>query len=462
MKTKHLILGLFAAALTFTSCTDDEGVNFQSDPLFLSTQNLSVNENDGSFDIIVNVSTARTTDLTVTYEVVGSAIEGVDYTATSGTVVIPTGATTAAIPFSLIDNSNIEEDRDIIVNITAVSDLSIGVNASDTIAVLILDDESFKYQNGVLAINQGGFGLGDASVSFVSDDLSFTENTIFNSVNNSALGDTGQSIAFFNDLAYIVLNGSQKIEVVNRYNFASVAAINTGLSNPRYMAFANGKGYVTNWGDGSDPSDDYVAVIDLATNTVTSTIPVIEGPEQIVSVGGKLYITNKGGYNQGNIVSVIASDDTVTTINVGDVPDEMIVDAANNIWIVCEGIPSWTGNETGGKLMKINTVDNTVATTLDFGATEHPSMMDYVNGQIYYYADGAIYKMGENDAALPTTAIITQDLQYGGLAIKNDKLFGTKPDYAAGTSDMVVYDLTDNSLLQTIALGNGAFNVYSN
>jgi len=353
MKTKHLILGLFATALTFTSCNDDEGVNFQP---------------------------------------------------------IPLGA----------------------------------------------------YQNGILVVNQGGAGSGGASVSFVSDDVSTSENTIFNNVNNTPLGDTGQSIAFYNNLAFIVLNGSEKIEIVDRYTFTSVATINTGLDNPRYMAFANGKGYVTNWGDGLDANDDFIAVIDLATYTVSSTIPVVEGPEQIVAVNGKIYVTNKGGWNQGNTVSVIAVDDTVTTINVGDVPDEMLVDTANNLWVVCEGIPSWTGNETGGKLIKINTVDDTVATTLDFGATEHPSMMDYVNGQIYYYADGAIYQMGENDTALPTTAIITQDLLYGGLAIKNDKLFGTKPDYGAGTGEMVVYDLTDNSLTETIVLSDGAYNIYKN
>jgi hypothetical protein len=462
MNTKKIILGLFVAALTFTSCSDDEGVDFQADPLFLSTQNLTVSENDGSFDVIVNVSTVRITDLTVTYEIEGTAIEGVDYTANSGTVVIPVGATTATIPFSLIDNSNIEETRDIVVNIIEVSDQIINVNSSDTITVIILDDESYKYADGVLAINQGGFGLGDASVSFISDDLSFTENTIFNNTNSSALGDTGQSIAFFNEFAYIVLNGSNKVEVVNRYTFVSVATINTGLDNPRYMAFANGKGYVTNWGDGSDTTDDFVAVVNLTTNTVASTIAVNEGPEQIVAVGNTLYVTNKGGYNQGNIVSIIAADNTVTTINVGDVPDEIVVDSTDNVWVVCEGNPSWTGSETGGKLVKINTTDNTIATTLNFGATEHPSMMAYVSGQIYYYNGGAIYKMGEADTTLPTSSIITQDLQYGGLAVKDNKLFGTKPDYSAGTSDMFVYDLTSNNLLQTIALGNGAFNVYSN
>ncbi len=48
------------------------------------------------------------------------------------------------------------------------------------------------------------------------------------------------------------------------------------------MTFANGKGYVTDWGDGGSATDDVVAIINLATNTVESSISVGEGPEQII------------------------------------------------------------------------------------------------------------------------------------------------------------------------------------
>lgn len=354
MKTKQLILGLFAAALTFTSCTDDEGVNFQP---------------------------------------------------------VPLGA----------------------------------------------------YQNGILVVNQGTWNQGDASVSFVSDNFSDSENGVFNNVNNSPLGDVGQSIAFYNDLAYIIVNNSQKIEVVNRYTFESVSTINVGLDNPRYMAFANGKGYVTNWGTGAAADDDFIAVIDLSNNTVSSTIAVTEGPEQIITLNNNLYISHKGGYSHKNTISVInTADNSISTITVGDVPDEMVLDATNNIWVLCEGIPAWTGNETGAKLIKINTSDNTIATTLDFGATDHPTVIAQKSGKLYYHLDNEIYKMDETDTTLPTTSVISQALTEGDLAIKDDKLYGTRADYLTGDSELVVYDLSDNSLIDTFALNTGAYHIYFN
>jgi hypothetical protein len=43
------------------------------------------------------------------------------------------------------------------------------------------------------------------------------------------------------------------------------------------MTVYNGKGYVTNWGDAGNANDDYVAVINLATSSVTASIAVVEG-----------------------------------------------------------------------------------------------------------------------------------------------------------------------------------------
>jgi hypothetical protein len=108
---------------------------------------------------------------------------------------------------------------------------------------------SGAYDNGVLVLNQGNFNAGNASVSFISDALT-VENNIFQTNSGRVLGDVGQDIGLEGNNAYIVVNNSGKIEVANRYTFAPVATI-SGLVNPRYIAFENGKGYVTCWGAGA-------------------------------------------------------------------------------------------------------------------------------------------------------------------------------------------------------------------
>jgi hypothetical protein len=292
------------------------------------------------------------------------------------------------------------------------------------------------FDNGVLILNQGGFGKGNASVSYLSDDFVTQQNNIFSLVNPSiTLGDTGQDIGLNGDLAFIVLNVSNKIEVVNRYTMAHVATIATGLDNPRYIAFSNGKGFVTNWGDGGSTSDDYIAVLNLSTYAVSSKIAIAEGPEKIVVDNNKLYVAHQGGFGFGKTISVInAMDNTLsTTINVGDVPNSLEI---NNgfLYVICGGKPSYSGSETAGSLVKIKVSDNTISSTLNFPEKTHPSNLDIVSSDLYYTVKNSIYKSTIAATTLPTSELFSTTAQgvYGiySFAVNNNKIFvGDAGDY---------------------------------
>jgi YVTN family beta-propeller protein len=215
----------------------------------------------------------------------------------------------------------------------------------------------------------------------------------------------------------------------------SIATIDTELNNPRYIAFANGKGYVTNWGDGGSPTDDFVAVIDLTTYVVTSTIPVAEGPERIVEHNNKLYVAHAGGYGYGSTISVInASSNTVTaTIPVGDVPNSLVFEDGS-LYVICGGKPSYAPTETAGELVKINVSNNTIATQIDFPAATHPSNLVIEDNAIYYTIDAAIFKKTLSASTLPTEALFTTTAQgvYGvySFAVHNNKIYvGDAVDY---------------------------------
>jgi YVTN family beta-propeller protein len=270
-----------------------------------------------------------------------------------------------------------------------------------------------SYDKGFLILNQGGFGHNDASISYVSNDFATSQNDIFSVVNPSiTLGDTGQDIGFNDEKAYIVLNASNKIEIINRYTMQSLGSIDTGLKNPRYIAFANGKGYVTNWGDGGVATDDYVAVLDLATNKVTSSIPVSEGPERILENSGKLYVAHTGGYSYGNTISVIdaANNSVSTTIAVGDVPNSMDI-KGNTLWVACSGNPSYVSAplvETAGKIVKVNLSTNKVSSTIAYSDSKmHLSNLVLGGNDAYYTVDADIYKINDATTTLPTTALFS-------------------------------------------------------
>lgn len=338
--------------------------------------------------------------------------------------------------------------------LTAIAGSLLFVSCSDDDSK---DVPSGAYDNGVLILNQGKFLGGNSSVSFLSDALAI-ENNIFSSVNNGAvLGDTGQDIGLEGDLAYIVLNVSNKIEIVNRYTFAKVATISTGLTNPRYIAFEDGKGYVTCWGDGTVATDDYVAVIDLASNTIISNIPVAEGPERIVEENGKLYVAHSGGYNYGNTVSVIeTSGNTVTkTITVGGVPNSLDVENGS-LYVLSGGLPSWSGAETPGQLDVINLNDNTVTKTIAFAAATHPSNLVVKGSSLFYTISNGIYTTATATATLPTTPLFTTEEQgvYGvySFAVEDGRIYvGDAVDYESN-GKVLVYSTT-GTLVNSFEVG---------
>ena len=318
------------------------------------------------------------------------------------------------------------------------------------------------YDNGVLIANEGPFGTGTGTVTYLSDD-NVIEQTIYKNVNNSDIGNILQSIGFYDDNAYLIVNASNVIRVVNRYTFDNFASISDGLENPRYFTEVNGKGYVTNWGDPYNNDDDYIAVLNLDTNTVESTISVEFGPEEILAVDDMLYVAHQGGYGQNNIISVIdASSNTVSkTITVGDVPNSLSLDYSNSLWVLSGGNPSWTGNETKGSLSKINTSTNEVVKTFEFDVTEHPNFLSFDEDSLYYNLNGNVYQMSGSDSDLPSVELISGLFAYNMVA-KDGLLFATDAGDYASNGSLKIYNLSTSALVNTYTTGIIPGGVYFN
>jgi len=320
------------------------------------------------------------------------------------------------------------------------------------------------YENGVLVTSEGAFSGGTGTVSFISDDLSVQEEKVFNKVNNQNIGTILQSAGFTDDTIYLVANVGNKISVANRFTMEKITEITTDLSNPRYIAFANGKGFVTNWGDGSNTEDDYVAVINLTTNLVESKIPVIEGPEQIIANGNTLYITHKGGFGSGNSVTVLNAENNTVLKNiiVGDIPDEMAIDSNGNVLVSCEGQAEtpWNPTEVLGNLVTINTTTNEVSSTIDYSIGFHPEVMTLNNQSIYLGTSSGVYKMSESATQIPTTAIIPTIAS--GLSVNDNKIYVTDASNFAENGTLTVFDAETNAELKTFTVGLIPKKIYFN
>lgn len=321
------------------------------------------------------------------------------------------------------------------------------------------------YTYGLFVLNEGNFGAGNTEVSFIDNMFTGVTNNIFGSANaGNSLGDTAQSIAMYEDYAFVVVNNSHKIVVVDRHSFAFIDVIEEGIDNPRYMTVVNGKGYVTNWGDPNDASDDFVAVIDLEAMTVEQAISVEFGPEKLVSKDGFVYVVHKGGYSQNNKLSVIdATSNSVTeVVEVGDVPNSLQL-VGNDLWVLSEGNPSYAvDGETDGKLVQIDLGSLQVAKEFDFVGTS-PSHLEFDQGKLYYTisttdwetyeTESNIYAMELTSTELPSESVFFTDKTFYGAAIKDGMYFGGDAKDYASNGSVYVYDLVSGEQLHEFSVG---------
>lgn len=265
----------------------------------------------------------------------------------------------------------------------------------------------------VYVINEGALNKSTASVTLLNKTTKAVTADIFLATNGRALGDVAQSMTIYNNYGYLVVNNSNKIEVVTLPDFKSVATIN-GLVQPRYMVTAGTKGYVTEW---LSATAGRVSVIDLTTNTITGTIPTGRNPEKLVYSNGTIYVPD----SDENTVDIIdASRDNVTgAVLVADGPSSLVADKNDNVWILCGGITRYGGapnypvlSSTPGALFRMKSGGLPVPQVrLPFATGDSPSKLRIspAGDQLYYTLNGSEYRMDVTATALPTTPLIRRN-----------------------------------------------------
>lgn len=279
-------------------------------------------------------------------------------------------------------------------------------------------------EDSVLIINEGNFGQNNSEITYYHTNG--VKQNYFSTINpGKILGQVAQSlhIADKTGLIYIVVNGSNKIEVVNKKTFKSTTTISDQLYNPRYITSDDNFLYVTNWGDGFKTDDDYISVYNLNTLSFVKKINVDEGPEKIIYSKNELYVAHKGGYGVGNSVSIInLSNNQTTRIPVGDVPTDLIKED-NYLFILASG--NLYGNPvTAGKLTRYDLTKRQVDYSLNFPSDKNPSHMAEDNDQLYYTIHNEVYQMKITDTQLPQRSIFTSQAENTyGLAVKDGTIF---------------------------------------
>ena len=308
------------------------------------------------------------------------------------------------------------------------------------------------YDLGFIVSNEGSFGSPTASVSYISEDLLESANEVYSAVNNStALGDVLQSITFDDDYAYLVLNNSNKVEVVDRYTFKQITTITENISAPRFAEIKDDKLYVSNSGSSS------IGVYNIPDFTYNTSIEIGSTVEKIIIEDGYLYVQN-AAYGYGNTITVvdITTNTVVKTLTTGDGLNSMEEE---------DGV-LYAMHTTG--VTKISTTTNQIIGEITLGGTlTSPSQIDIENNIIYFISGSKIYASSINSTEFSDVPLVDTNVDGPswfigyGFAVENDKIFYSDVKGFSENSELLVYDL-QGVYLKSFTTGIGSNNVYFN
>jgi YVTN family beta-propeller protein len=262
---------------------------------------------------------------------------------------------------------------------------------------------------GVYVLNEGTDGQFNSTLTYLVPDSNEAYQDVFRAVNGRFLGDAGRDIVVSGSVAYIVVSGSDKIEVIRTSDNVSVGTILLKAGrHPFHFLAVGSSGYVTNHTPGGS-----VTVIDLATNTVqVDSIPVGPYPEGMTTAEGKVYVCNADG-GSGRTVSVIdaTTNRLVRTIQVGDGPSRADVTSDGAVWVMCTGLYGGAGSpggETPGTIFAIDPYYDEVYDSISVDITAgHPSGMAISSyGYAYVVTENHVLKYDTRSDALVSSGFI--------------------------------------------------------
>lgn len=272
-------------------------------------------------------------------------------------------------------------------------------SCQDDTVVDPIDEIEFIPGGGFFIGNEGNFNAGNASVYYYAFAKEAIRENVFQSLTNQPLGDVLQSMTLYNDLIYLVVNNSQKVEIVRAPDFASQGRI-TGLTSPRYLLpVSSKKAFLT------DLYANHVFILDLENQVVTDSIPTPYWTEELEASNDRIFVSQR--FSDKVLVIDRYTDLVIDSIAVGYDPSATAKDQNGAIWVLCGG----SETQQGG-IYRINPFSLQVEQSLPFDdpiTDLAPRLITNESGDRLYYLAGGCYEVPITAESLPAAPIIPGD-----------------------------------------------------
>ena len=267
---------------------------------------------------------------------------------------------------------------------------------------------------GMYVLNEGNMGSNKATLDYLDFKTGNYSRNIYPSRNPSQvkeLGDVGNDIKIYGSRLWMVINCSNKVEVMDKWTARRIGQID--IPNCRYIKFDGGYAYITSYAGPVLLTPDYdqigyVAKVDTATLREVARCEVGFQPDELEIVNGRMYVANSGGYmspNYETTVSVIDMESftEVKRIEVAVNLHRLKADSNGLLWVSSRGDYEYTPSQ----LYIIDLADEEVCGSVDVGV----SSMCLAGDSLYILADDYSYlDNGWRGAAYSIVDVVEQQV----------------------------------------------------
>jgi len=310
--------------------------------------------------------------------------------------------------------------RHLIIYITILLSI-VGCRTDDYIVYMEDEDTGAKTEAtevlGMYVLNEGNMGSNKCTLDFLdlSGETAHYLRNIYAERNPNEvkeLGDVGNDAQIYGSKLWLVINCSNKVEVLGAKDAVKQGKID--VPNCRSVAFHQGYAYVSSYVGPVNVSQDaplgQVYKIDTLTLRTVAQVTVGYQPEELAVIGDKLYVANSGGY------MVPDYDHTVSVIDLNTFTEERKIDVAPNLhrcradrygqlWVSSRGDyygePShlcWLQKDASGQLQRMGRLDVVV------------SDMCIVGDSLYYMGMQFNYETMKNERMLGIINVATHEV----------------------------------------------------
>ncbi len=309
------------------------------------------------------------------------------------------------------------------------------------------------YSDGTFVINQGSFGSGTGTISFISNiDNSVNQNIYQEKNDGLVLGNVAQSMARVGNRFLITINNAEKVEVINASDFAYENTIE-GIAQARYALELNdNEALITSWG--ASGTDGKIFKVNTADGSILSSLDVSGGPEKMIEVNDAIYVANSGGFFRDSIIYVLNSEGNAidSQIVVGDNPSDLIEDSNGDVWVLCNGYTDFSDPmlSTNGRLVQIR--NGNVEKNFEIGNGSSQLEVSNDGNTLFYMNGGKVYSQDILSSTLSST-IVYEGFFYGmGVNPANGYLYLTDAKDFVSNGELVIIN-SSGDLIEKIGVG---------